>query len=125
MIALLLAAALMQDPPAASEQPQPEAWVGYYEATACAAAALVASETLPEAEQEAAGREVFAWSVAAAHLGPSAGRMPEQIDGFDGGRAVAFFRRLARDTPDAFAARRAYCQALTPDADAAAPEPGR
>lgn len=114
MIALLLAGALMQDAPAAPKQPQPDAWVAYYEATACAAAALVAAETAPEAEQEALGSEIFAWSVAAAHLGPAAGRVPEQVDGFDGGRAVAFFRRLTRETPDAFAARRTYCQALTP-----------
>jgi hypothetical protein len=135
MIALLLSAALLQDPPAAqapvvTAPPSDlvattpgaggDAWVGYYEATACAAVALVASERSPADQQDALGAEVLAWTIAAAHLGPDAGRMPEQVDGFDGGKAVAFFRQMADEAPDALAARRTYCQALTPDTRPAA-----
>jgi hypothetical protein len=109
MIDLLLLAMLAKA--GASYEPPPELW--YHQAAACAASAKLLAGGDPSADQFA---ELMTWGMIMADAGRKAGRSKAQVDSKDLRAAEAFYRHLREKKPPAFAAHRAYCEALL-DAD--------
>ena len=109
MIDLLLLATLAAAEPA--YEPPPE--IFYHQAVACAASLKIVSGREPSAEQFA---DLMAWGLIMADTGRKIGRTKAQVDSGDLQAAEPFYRYLKEKKPPAFAAHRAYCQALL-DAD--------
>ncbi len=111
MIEVVLAALLARAE--AAYVPPPEIW--YHQAVGCAGSLLAAKAAKAEPSSEQFG-EMMVWGMILAETGPKAGRSRAQVDSGDVERAEAFYRRVKADKPAAFAAHRAYCDALL-DAD--------
>jgi hypothetical protein len=109
MIAVLLLAMLAQ--PKGGYEPPPALW--YQQAVACAASGKVAGGKAPDSETFG---EMMTWGMIMADSGRKSGRTREQVDSGDLDAAYPFYVRLSAKKPKAFAAHRAYCQALL-DAD--------
>lgn len=109
MIDLLLLAMLAKA--GASYEPPPELW--YHQAVTCAVSLKLTAGKEPNPDQFA---ELMTWGMIMADSGRKAGRTKAQVDSGDLRIAEGFYRRLKEKKPPAFAAHRAYCQALL-DAD--------
>jgi hypothetical protein len=107
---LLLPLAMMAGADSAYEPP-PELW--YHQSVACAVSAKLAAGKEPSPDQFA---ELMTWGLIMADAGRKAGRTKAQVDSGDLRTAEPFYKRLKEKKPPAFAAHRAYCQALL-DAD--------
>ena len=92
-------------------EPPPELW--YHQAVSCAISAKLTAGREPSADQFA---ELMTWGMIMADAGRKAGRTKAEVDSGDLRLAEPFYRRLMEKKPPAFAAHRAYCQALL-DAD--------
>jgi hypothetical protein len=108
MIALLLATLAPAD---RGYEPPPE--IFYPQAVACAASAKLSAGKDMDGDKFG---ELMTWGMILAEFGRKAGRSKEQVDSADLVAAEPFYRRLKEKKPKAFAAHRAYCQALL-DAD--------
>jgi hypothetical protein len=107
MMPLTLVAAFLLQPDAPGP---PEVW--YHQALGCAAAVGLTFE----AEEKLDGdlfAEAMVWGMILSEAGPKAGRTAEQVDDSDGVGALAFFRRIRAERPDAFKAHLDYCRALS------------
>jgi hypothetical protein len=109
MLDLLLLATLAKA--GASYEPPPEIW--YHQAVSCAASAKLVAGRDPSADQFA---ELMTWGLIMADAGRKARRTKAQVDSADLRKAEPFYRHLKEKKPPAFAAHRAYCEALL-DAD--------
>ena len=108
MIDLLLLAMLAK---AGSYEPPPE--VFYHQAVACAASLKLVAGKTPTPAQFG---DLMTWGMIMADTGRRIGRTKEQVDSGDLRVAEGFYKYLKDKKPKAFAAHRAYCQALF-DAD--------
>ena len=109
MIAALLLALL-----AKAEAPyEPPPAIFYHQAVACAASLKLQAGKEPSPEQFA---NLMTWGLIMADTGRKSGRTKEQVDSGDLRAAEPFYRYLREKKPPAFAAHRAYCDALL-DAD--------
>jgi hypothetical protein len=105
MIDLLLAVmAAAAGPP---YQPPPE--IFYHQAVACAASLKIVAGREPNPEQFA---DLMTWGMIMADTGRRIGRTNAQVDSGDLKAAEPFYLYLKEKKPPAFAAHRAYCQAL-------------
>ena len=109
MIEMLLLAMLAKAE--APYEPPPE--IFYHQAVACAASLKIVSGREPSAKQFG---DLMTWGMIMADSGRKAGRARDQVDSGDLRAAEPFYRRLRAKKPKAFAAHRAYCEALF-DAD--------
>lgn len=109
MIELLLAAMLAKA--GGSYEPPLELW--YHQAVSCAASLKLSVGREPTPGQFA---DMMTWGMILAETGRKIGRTKEQVDSGDLSVAEGFYRHLKEKKPAAFAAQRAYCQALF-DAD--------
>ena len=107
MTGLLLLAAMAE----AKYEPPPE--IFYHQAVACAASLRIVSGKEPSSEQFA---DLMTWGMIMADAGRRIGRTKAQVDSGDLRSAEPFYRYLKDKKPAAFAAHRAYCEALF-DAD--------
>jgi hypothetical protein len=112
MIDLVLLALLAKA--GAAYAPPPELF--YHQAVACAASAMAErdgskSQSKSEPSSEQFG-EAMTWGMILAETGRKIGRTRAQVDSGDIETAEAFYRRLKRTKPTAFAAHRTYCRAL-------------
>ncbi|HYD36623.1 MAG TPA: hypothetical protein VEA60_03360 [Allosphingosinicella sp.] len=106
----MLASAML----AAAEPPyEPPPAVFYHQAVACAASLKIVSGREPSPEQFA---DLMTWGMIMADTGRKIGRTKAEVDSGDLQAAEPFYRYLKEKKPPAFAAHRAYCQALF-DAD--------
>lgn len=103
MIDLLLPVLLA----AAPYEPPPE--IFYHQAVACAASLKIVSGPKPSSGQFA---DLMTWGMIMADTGRKIGRTKAQVDSGDLRAAEPFYRRLKQKKPAAFAAHRAYCEAL-------------
>jgi hypothetical protein len=109
MIDLLAAAMLAAaEPP---YEPPPELW--YHQAVSCAVSLKLTVAKEPSPDEFA---ELMTWGMIMADTGRKIGRSKDQVDSGDLRTAEPFYKRLMAKKPRAFAAHRAYCQALL-DAD--------
>lgn len=92
-------------------EPPPELW--YHQAVSCAASLKLVAGKKPSPEQFA---DLMTWGMIMAETGRKIGRSKAQVDSGDLRIAEPFYRYLKEKKPKAFAAHRAYCQALF-DAD--------
>ncbi|HEU0098774.1 MAG TPA: hypothetical protein VFQ67_08350 [Allosphingosinicella sp.] len=92
-------------------EPPPELW--YRQAVSCAASLKLTVKKEPTSAQFA---DMMTWGMIMADTGRKIGRTKEQVDSGDLRIAEGFYRHLQQKKPKAFAAHRAYCQALF-DAD--------
>ena len=109
------AIALVISDPTGETLPSPQTY--YHQAFACAASAHIEQEAGPTAEEgefTILDEEILTWGVIAGHLGPAAGRSPNEVDWEDLDNAVRFYREMREWKPLAFAAHRTYCRALLP-----------
>ncbi len=109
MIDLLLLALAASAKP--GYEPPPE--IFYHQAVACAASLKIVSGRDPAPKQFA---NLMTWGMIMAETGRKIGRTKAQVDSGDLQAAEPFYRHLNEKKPPAFAAHRAYCQALL-DAD--------
>jgi hypothetical protein len=109
MIELLLLALAAK--PAGSYEPPPE--IFYHQAVSCAASLKLVAGKDPSPAQFA---DLMTWGMIMAETGRKIGRSKAQVDSGDLRAAEPFYRHLKDKKPKAFAAHRAYCQALF-DAD--------
>jgi hypothetical protein len=109
MIDLLLLALLAKAE--AKYEPPKELW--YHQAVSCAASLKLVAGKQPSSAQFA---DLMTWGMIMAETGRKIGRTKEQVDSADLRVAEDFYRYLREKKPKAFAAHRAYCQALF-DAD--------
>ena len=107
MMGMLLLAAMAE----AGYEPPPE--IFYPQAVACGVSAKLAAGK--EMDGDKFG-ELMTWGMILADVGRKAGRTREQVDSGDLIADEPFYKRLKEKKPKAFAAHRAYCQALL-DAD--------
>ena len=107
MIDLLLLALLAR--PEEAYVPPPQIW--YHQAVGCAGSILAEKEAKAEPTGKQFG-EMMTWGMIIAETGTKAGRSRAQIDSGDVELAEAFYRRVRKDKPSAFAAHRAYCDFL-------------
>ena len=105
MIDLLLLAMLAKA--GSSYEPPPE--IFYHQAVACAASLKIVSGREPGSKQFA---DLMTWGMIMADTGRKIGRTKAQVDSGDLRSAEPFYRHLKERKPAAFAAHRAYCQAL-------------
>ncbi len=103
MIGLLLLATLAE----AKYEPPPE--IFYHQAVSCAASLKLTIGKEPTPAQFA---DMMTWGMIMADTGRKIGRTKEQVDSGDLLVAEGFYRHLKEKKPAAFAAHRAYCQAL-------------
>lgn len=105
MIELLLLAMLAKAE--AKDEPPPELF--YHQAVACAVSLklIVGKEPSP-----AQFGDMMIWGMIMADTGRKIGRSKAQVDSGDLRTAEPFYRYLKEKKPKAFAAHRAYCQAL-------------
>lgn len=108
MIDLLLVAMLAK---AGDYEPPPE--VFYHQAVSCATSLKLVAGKKPSPAQFA---DLMTWGMIMADTGRKAGRTRDQVDSADLRVAEPFYEHLKEKKPRAFAAHRAYCQALF-DAD--------
>ena len=92
-------------------EPPPE--IFYHQAVSCAASLKLTVAKEPSPAQFA---DMMTWGMIMADTGRKIGRTKEQVDSGDLRIAEGFYRHLKEKKPKAFAAHRAYCQALF-DAD--------
>jgi hypothetical protein len=109
MIEMLLATMLAPEQP--PYEPPPD--IFYHQAVACAVSLKIAAGPEPSAEQFAG---LMTWGMIMADTGRKIGRTREQVDSGDLKAAEPFYRHLQEKKKPAFAAHRAYCEALL-DAD--------
>ena len=102
MVEMLLLAMLAK--PAAPYEPPPQ--IFYHQAVACAASLKIVAGKEPTPAQFG---DLMTWGMIMAETGRRIGRTKAQV-------AEPFYRHLKERKPAAFAAHRAYCQALF-DAD--------
>jgi hypothetical protein len=88
-------------------EPPPELW--YHQAVSCAASLKLVAGKKPSSEQFA---DLMTWGMIMADTGRKIGRSKAQVDSGDLRTAEPFYRYLRDKKPEAFAAHRAYCQAL-------------
>jgi hypothetical protein len=88
-------------------EPPPELW--YHQAVSCAISLKLSVGKEPTPEQFA---DLMTWGMIMADTGRKIGRTKEQVDSADLRIAEGFYKRLKAKKPKAFAAHRAYCQAL-------------
>lgn len=105
MIELLLLAMLAKAE--APYEPPPELF--YHQAVSCAASLKLIVGKEPSPAQFA---DMMTWGMIMADTGRKIGRTREQVDSGDLEIAEPFYKRLKEKKPRAFAAHRAYCQAL-------------
>lgn len=105
MIELLLLA--MAAKAGGDYEPPPELW--YHQAVSCAASLKLSAGKKPSPEQFA---DLMTWGMIMADTGRKTGRTKAQVDSGDLRIAEGFYRYLKEKKPQAFAAHRAYCQAL-------------
>jgi hypothetical protein len=105
MIELLLLAMLAKAEP--KYEPPPELF--YHQAVSCAVSLKIAAGKKPSSEQAA---DLMTWGMILADTGRRIGRTKAQVDSGDLRTAEPFYRYLKEKKPPAFAAHRAYCQAL-------------
>jgi len=108
MIDLLLLAMLAR---AGDYEPPPELF--YHQAVSCAASLKLVAGKEPTPAQFG---DLMTWGMIMADTGRKIGRTKAQVDSADLRTAEPFYKRLKEKKPKAFAAHRAYCQALF-DAD--------
>jgi hypothetical protein len=99
---------------AADYVPPPELF--YHQAVGCAASAMAEKDSIKSEPTGGQFGETMTWGMIMAETGGKIGRSHAQVDSGDLETAEAFYRRLKRTKPPAFAAHRAYCRALL-DAD--------
>jgi hypothetical protein len=92
-------------------EPPPELW--YHQAVSCAVSLKLVAGKEPSSAQFA---DLMTWGTIMADTGRKIGRTKAQVDSGDLRIAEPFYRHLKEKKPKAFAAHRAYCQALF-DAD--------
>ena len=92
-------------------EPPPELF--YHQAVSCAVLVKLEVGKEPSPKQFA---DMMTWGMVMADTGRKIGRTREQVDSGDLRIAEGFYRHLKAKKPKAFAAHRAYCQALL-DAD--------
>ena len=92
-------------------EPPPELW--YHQAVSCAASLKLVAGKEPSPAQFG---DLMTWGMIMADTGRRIGRTKAQVDSGDLRAAESFYRHLREKKPKAFAAHRAYCQALF-DAD--------
>ncbi len=109
MIDLLLLAMLAKAE--AKYEPPPELF--YHQAVSCAVSLKLTVGKEPSPAQFA---DLMTWGMIMADTGRKIGRTKAQVDSGDLRTAEPFYKRLKEKKPKAFAAHRAYCQALF-DAD--------
>ncbi len=109
MIDLLLLAMLAKA--GGGYEPPPELW--YHQAVSCAVSLKLAAGKEPTPAQFG---DLMTWGLIMADTGRRIGRTKAQVDSGDLRIAEPFYKRLKEKKPRAFAAHRAYCQALF-DAD--------
>jgi hypothetical protein len=109
MIELLLLA--MAAKAGGDYEPPPELW--YHQAVSCAVSLKLTAGKEPSPRQFA---DLMTWGMIMADTGRKIGRSKAQVDSGDLRTAEPFYKRLKEKKPQAFAAHRAYCQALF-DAD--------
>ncbi|MGA9581771.1 MAG: hypothetical protein WBR13_07370 [Allosphingosinicella sp.] len=105
MIELLLLAMLARAE--APYEPPPELF--YHQAVSCAASLKLEAGKAPSPAQVG---DMMTWGMIMADTGRKIGRTREQVDSGDLEIADDFYRHLKAKKPRAFAAHRAYCQAL-------------
>ena len=105
MIDLLLVAMLAKAD--GSYEPPPELW--YHQAVSCAVSLKLVAGKEPSPAQFA---DLMTWGMIMADTGRKIGRTRAQVDRGDLAAAEPFYRHLKDRKPQAFAAHRAYCQAL-------------
>lgn len=108
MIELLLLAMLAK---AGDYEPPPELF--YHQAVSCAVSLKLVAGKKPSPDQFG---DLMTWGMIMADTGRKIGRTKAQVDSGDLRIAEGFYRHLKEKKPKAFAAHRAYCQALF-DAD--------
>ena len=104
MIELLLLAMLAKP---GDYEPPPELF--YHQAVSCAVSLKLTVGKEPSAEEFA---DLMTWGMIMADTGRRIGRSKAQVDSGDLRAAEPFYRYLKDKKPAAFAAHRAYCQAL-------------
>jgi hypothetical protein len=87
--------------------PPPELW--YHQAVSCAASLKLVAGSKPSPEQFA---DLMTWGMIMADTGRKTGRTKAQVDSGDLRIAEPFYKHLREKKPKAFAAHRAYCEAL-------------
>ncbi|MET1111945.1 MAG: hypothetical protein ABWX67_10515 [Allosphingosinicella sp.] len=92
---------------------EPPAELFYHQAVSCAASLKLVAGKEPTPAQVG---DLMTWGLIMADTGRKIGRTRAQVDSGDLRVAEPFYRRLKEKKPRAFAAHRAYCQALF-DAD--------
>lgn len=92
-------------------EPPPELF--YHQAVSCAVSLKLAAGKEPSPGQFA---DLMTWGMIMADTGRKIGRTKAQVDSGDLKIAEPFYKHLKEKKPRAFAAHRAYCQALF-DAD--------
>ena len=105
MIDLLLLAMLAKA--GSSYEPPSELW--YHQAVSCAISLKMTAGKKPSPD---AFGELMTWGMIMADTGRKIGRTKAQVDSGDLRTAEPFYRYLKEKKPPAFAAHRAYCQAL-------------
>ena len=105
---LLLAMLAKADAP---YEPPPELW--YHQAVSCAVSLKLVAGKNPTPAQFG---DLMTWGMIMADTGRKIGRSKAQVDSGDLRIAEPFYKHLREKKPKAFAAHRAYCQALF-DAD--------
>ena len=105
MIEWVLAAMVAKAEP--KYEPPPELF--YHQAVSCAILIKMEVVKEPTSEQFA---DMMTWGMIMADTGRKAGRTREQVDSGDLVIAEGFYKYLKERKPKAFAAHRAYCQAL-------------
>ena len=105
MIDLLLLALLAKAE--APYEPPPD--IFYHQAVACAASLKIVAGKEPTPTQFG---DLMTWGMIMADTGRKIGRTKAQVDSGDLQAAEPFYRHLKDRKPAAFAAHRAYCQAL-------------
>ena len=88
-------------------EPPPELF--YHQAVSCAASLKLVAGKEPTSEQFG---DLMTWGMIMADTGRKIGRTKAQVDSGDLQAAEPFYRYLKAKKPPAFAAHRAYCQAL-------------
>ncbi|MGZ8285519.1 MAG: hypothetical protein ACXW27_09920 [Allosphingosinicella sp.] len=102
---LLLAPVLLRT--GGDYEPPPELF--YHQAVSCAASLKLIVGKEPSPAQFA---DMMTWGVIMADTGRKIGRSKAKVDSGDLRTAEPFYRHLREKKPKAFAAHRAYCQAL-------------
>ena len=104
MIEMLLLAMLAKP---GDYEPPPELF--YHQAVSCAVSLKLTAGKKPSPAQSA---DLMTWGMIMADTGRRIGRTRAQVDSGDLRVAESFYKYLREKKPRAFAAHRAYCQAL-------------